>query len=269
MKGNKAKNFISDENKILSTDDYIKYNLLFLIPIVGLIFLIIFSFDKKNINRRNYAQSFFFTANIVIFIFLCILLLELYVFNYKKIVPANYNLFAQQFGEYADQVIIDGEYIKSQLNKEGFEINEAQKYYMIANGFKNISETESGDFLNKSIPVGYDIPNIIKESLDIKGKKEVVAYLITDNKITGYENNKKVEFYGNQNGIEAHFITSEGTVFTIPGFEEKQEDGSSKFYITAQGNYYIVTDNFEKNESITKQVRKEPLTMNDFKISFD
>ena len=142
MKGNKAKNFISDENKILSTDDYIKYNLLFLIPIVGLIFLIIFSFDKKNINRRNYAQSFFFTANIVIFIFLCILLLELYVFNYKKIVPANYNLFAQQFGEYADQVIIDGEYIKSQLNKEGFN----NQY--IYDKFPQVSQTTIRNIIN-------------------------------------------------------------------------------------------------------------------------
>lgn len=99
MKDYKAESFISDENKMLSTNDYIKYNILFLIPIVGVIFLIIFSFDKKNINRRNYAHSFFFTANIIIFIFLCILFLEFYVFHVKKIVPANYNLFAQQFGE--------------------------------------------------------------------------------------------------------------------------------------------------------------------------
>lgn len=38
---------------------YFGYALLFSIPIVGLIFLLIFSFNDANINRRNYARSWF------------------------------------------------------------------------------------------------------------------------------------------------------------------------------------------------------------------
>lgn len=37
---------------------YFGLNLLFCIPLVGFILLIVFSFSDKNINRRNYARSF-------------------------------------------------------------------------------------------------------------------------------------------------------------------------------------------------------------------
>ena len=38
---------------------YFWLNVLFSIPVVGFIFLIIFSFSNANINRRSYARSFF------------------------------------------------------------------------------------------------------------------------------------------------------------------------------------------------------------------
>lgn len=43
----------------LSPWAYFGYSLLFGIPIVGLIMAIVFSFSDENINRRNYARSFF------------------------------------------------------------------------------------------------------------------------------------------------------------------------------------------------------------------
>ena len=42
----------------LSPWAYFGYNLLFAIPIVGFILLIVFSCSSENINRRNYARSF-------------------------------------------------------------------------------------------------------------------------------------------------------------------------------------------------------------------
>ena len=42
----------------LSPWAYFGYNLLFAIPIVGFILLIVFSCSSANINRRNYARSF-------------------------------------------------------------------------------------------------------------------------------------------------------------------------------------------------------------------
>lgn len=44
--------------KLLGPWAYFGLQLLFSIPIVGLIFLIIFSLDNSNLNRRNYARSF-------------------------------------------------------------------------------------------------------------------------------------------------------------------------------------------------------------------
>ena len=43
----------------LSAWAYFGYGLLFAVPLIGLIFLIIYAFDDSNINRRNYARSFF------------------------------------------------------------------------------------------------------------------------------------------------------------------------------------------------------------------
>ena len=44
--------------KPLSPWAYFGYNLLFAIPLVGFILLIVFSFSDDNINRRNYARSY-------------------------------------------------------------------------------------------------------------------------------------------------------------------------------------------------------------------
>ena len=46
------------EYQPLSGWDYVGYTLLFAIPLVGLIFLLVFSFSDKNINRRSYARSY-------------------------------------------------------------------------------------------------------------------------------------------------------------------------------------------------------------------
>jgi uncharacterized membrane protein len=49
---------VPPENRPLSPWAYWGYSLLFIIPIIGTIFLIVYSVDKSNINRCNYARSF-------------------------------------------------------------------------------------------------------------------------------------------------------------------------------------------------------------------
>ncbi len=56
---NLQKPSIPSEYKPLSPWAYLGYNLLFSIPLVGFIMMIVFAFDSSNINRRNYARSFF------------------------------------------------------------------------------------------------------------------------------------------------------------------------------------------------------------------
>lgn len=38
---------------------YFGYTLLFSIPLIGFIFMLVFAFDDSNINRRNFARSYF------------------------------------------------------------------------------------------------------------------------------------------------------------------------------------------------------------------
>ena len=69
--------------KPLSAWTYFGYQLLFAIPVVGLIFLLVFAFDDSNINRRNYARSFFcsFLVSAIILILVLILSLALGVYT--------------------------------------------------------------------------------------------------------------------------------------------------------------------------------------------
>lgn len=53
---------------------YFGYSLLFSIPLIGLILLIVFSLNNENINRRNYARSFFIGVLIAAIILLILTL---------------------------------------------------------------------------------------------------------------------------------------------------------------------------------------------------
>ena len=61
-------NNIPSNYKPLSAWAYFAYNILFSIPIIGFVLLIVFSFDNSNINRRNYARSFWCVILLVIII---------------------------------------------------------------------------------------------------------------------------------------------------------------------------------------------------------
>ena len=56
----------------ISSWGYVGYTILFSIPLIGLICLIIFALSDENINRRNFARSYFCTfllAVIVVILF--------------------------------------------------------------------------------------------------------------------------------------------------------------------------------------------------------
>lgn len=61
-------NTVPAEYRPISAWGYFGYSLLFAIPLVGFICLIIFSFDNSNINRRNYARSFWCALLVVVII---------------------------------------------------------------------------------------------------------------------------------------------------------------------------------------------------------
>ena len=63
---------IPSEYRPLSPWAYFGYGILFNIPVIGFILLIIFSLDNSNINRRNYARSYW-CIYILVIVFIIIL----------------------------------------------------------------------------------------------------------------------------------------------------------------------------------------------------
>lgn len=64
---------MNSEYKPLSPWAYFGYSILFNIPVIGFILLIVFSLDNSNINRRNYARSYW--CWFIIFIILVMILI--------------------------------------------------------------------------------------------------------------------------------------------------------------------------------------------------
>lgn len=59
---------LPEQYRPLSALAYFGHSLLFSIPVVGLICLIVFGISDKNINRRNFARSYWIIYAIVIII---------------------------------------------------------------------------------------------------------------------------------------------------------------------------------------------------------
>lgn len=59
---------VPEENRPLSPWTYFGLQLLFAVPVVGFIFLIIFSCNGSNINRRNFARSYWCSLIIAVII---------------------------------------------------------------------------------------------------------------------------------------------------------------------------------------------------------
>ncbi len=58
----------SEQFRPLSPWAYVGYSLLFILPIIGLIALIAFSFSDSNINRRSFARSYWCYLLIVVIV---------------------------------------------------------------------------------------------------------------------------------------------------------------------------------------------------------
>lgn len=65
------------ENKLLGPWAYFGLQLLFSIPIVGFVLLIVFSLDNSNLNRRNFARSYW--CGLIVGLIIAILLVIVFV----------------------------------------------------------------------------------------------------------------------------------------------------------------------------------------------
>ena len=76
---------IPSELQPLSAWAYFGYTILFSIPIIGLVFLVIYAFNDSNINRRNFARSYFCSLLVAVVIF--VILSAVGIFSYSVNVP--------------------------------------------------------------------------------------------------------------------------------------------------------------------------------------
>ena len=63
-----TKDTLPEKFRPLSAWAYFGYSILFSIPIIGFIFLIVFSCSGKNINRRSYARSYWCWLIIIVIV---------------------------------------------------------------------------------------------------------------------------------------------------------------------------------------------------------
>jgi len=177
---------------------------------------------------------------------------------------AQYAKFAQEFGDYAQKVQSHAAEVNSKNSIDGVILNSAQQYYMVATG---LSKGVEGDGEYKMlIPIGYKLKlkdgtetqkKVLMDLLGAKNSGDMVAYVIGDGHIPGYETSgtpskdagkATKKFYGDANGDEYHFVTSKGNVFTLPGFPVSQTDGTVEYHIdTEQSHFYTITGSSGKN----------------------
>lgn len=80
---------IPEEYKPLSPWAYFGYTILFSIPVVGLICLIVFSLASGNINRKNFARSYFCWLILIIIIWIILMLLNVSI---TDVIPKSSNI---------------------------------------------------------------------------------------------------------------------------------------------------------------------------------
>ena len=73
----KQENKIPEKYAPLSPWAYFGLQILFAVPIVGFVFLIVFSINKSNINRRNFARSYWCKLIIAAGVFIIALIIAL------------------------------------------------------------------------------------------------------------------------------------------------------------------------------------------------
>lgn len=165
--------------------------------------------------------------------------------------------YAQEFGEYTDAVTTSALDVKADTAIEGHVINAAQMNYMLANGIKAVDFSGSAAD-GMMVPSGDEIPAVILYALGYQKREgdealeywqaRVPAYEIKDDRfVEGYDK-EEFDFYGNSNGDEKHYVTSDGKVFTLPGFPQTQEDKSIRYYINAN-QFYTVQGQSDKIEA--------------------
>lgn len=161
-----------------------------------------------------------------------------------------YDNFASEFKEYSENFLIS-RYIELQMAVayDGRLTNSAQIAYCAAQKIDILEFDRS-----VVVPGGYTSPRFQTDIKDSAGETyELVSpvYEIVDD--------ETIEFYGDANGKETHFVTRYGEVFTLPGFP-RTVNGEKRMYIS-KDLYYVLEDKNVIHASDLEEV--EPVLASD------
>jgi type II secretory pathway pseudopilin PulG len=171
---------------------------------------------------------------------------------------AQYARFAQEFGEFNDQVSLDAANVKSQTGIKGQIINNAQMFYMTANGITNVSvrsgdasqtdeklvgcNTEQG-VAGYTMPVGYVLTNYNKTK---DGSHPYVLQSILGIGSTKEHGSSKGDDASGDRAIDVHvaYVINDGKISNYNQYGANKDNGSAshEFYGDSNGEeYHFVT----------------------------
>ncbi|MBQ8298816.1 MAG: hypothetical protein IJX99_02945 [Clostridia bacterium] len=199
----------------LSPWAYFGYNVLFAIPIIGLIVLIVLAFNKDNIHRRNYARSYF-CAMLISVVLMIPLAFIVFQGSTETISQAGFASFVMDISEMRNMISVESANMRGNYAANGEMRTTAQIYYEIATG--------------KAAQLDEKIPDGEKFGFDFLDDDEVCYRIVDFSKIEGYEDAETLDINGDRKNNDKYYITSKGNVFTLPGYE-REEDGKTYYYL--------------------------------------
>lgn len=171
---------------------------------------------------------------------------------------AQYSKFVSEFGDYSTNFMgaAVGN-VEESLSVSNKIANKPQIIYCVA---RKVSLKDFDTVLNGVIvPGGYTSTRFQTDIKDSTGATYVLAdtdtpsYEIKEDAIKEYIGKK---FYGDNLGQETHWVTSTGTVFTLPGYLRKVDD-EERMYITPN-LYYLLNS--------SSDTEKKPILAKDLKL---
>lgn len=135
-----------------------------------------------------------------------------------KKVNVGYDTFVEQINDFTTNVSLAMDAIKTVAEEEEVSLTDAQISYMLANGTLDIPEEE--------VPTGetFEEYNFLEED-------EVLYEIKSYELIEKYE--EALDLYNDNNGAEKYYVTSYGNIYTLPGYPVVQENGSTRYYVSA------------------------------------
>ena len=171
---NTTGNYMGDEYRPIRAIGYVGYMWLFLIPIIGWICLIVFACSNKNINRRNFARSYF--INLLIGAIIGVIVAGVMIFGWGETI---FNLANGVVGESTEAI----DSVATSAFNSQFEVlfGENKTRSQVMNLIDKVVENNSSEY-NTKITITGDRTSIDQVKEDSSAQRYIIS-------ASGYDKN--------------------------------------------------------------------------------